>query len=66
MAGQRLNAMEAWESGFEALERLSPPRDLMTTQQRLDCATLYFCLQRGQDLEEREQKARERAEWRVA
>ncbi len=64
MAGQRLNAMEAWESGFEALERLSPPRDLMTTQQRLDCAALYFCLQRGQDLEEREQKARERAEWR--
>lgn len=29
-------------------------------------AALYFCLQRGQDLEEREQKARERAEWRVA
>ena len=66
MAGQRLNAMEAWDRGFEALERLSPPVDLMTTRQRLDCAAVYFCLQRGQDLEEREQSARERAGGRAA
>jgi len=60
MAGQRLNAMEAWARGFAALERLSPPVDAMTTEKRLDCAAIWFCLVRGQDLEEREQAARAR------
>ena len=65
MAGQRLNAMEAWARGFAALERLSPPVDAMTTEKRLDCAAIWFCLVRGQDLEEREQ-ARQSAEGRAA
>lgn len=58
MAGQRLNAMKTWERGFAALERLSPKPDAMTLAQQMDCAAVYFCLLRGQDLEEREQAAR--------
>ena len=61
-----MNAMEAWARGFAALERLSPPVDAMTTEKRLDCAAIWFCLVRGQDLEEREQAARERAGGRAA
>ena len=62
MAGQRLNAMRAWQRGFAALERLSPEPDAMTLSQQMDCAAVYFCLIRGQDLEEREQAARAAAQ----
>ena len=62
MAGQRLNALSCWERGFAALQRLSPAIDVMTTEERMDCAEVWFCLIRGQDLEEREQAARAAAQ----
>lgn len=55
MAGERVIALTCWERGFAALERLSPAPDVMTTEERMDCAEVYFCLIRGQDLEQREQ-----------
>lgn len=64
MAGERLEGW-LWDRAFAGLERLSPAPEAMTTEKRLDCAAIWFCLVRGQDLEEREQ-ARQSAEWRVA
>ena len=62
MAGERLEGW-LWERAFAGLERLSPKPDLMTTEERLDCAAIWFCLVRGEELE---QSARKSAEGRAA